>query len=215
MKNFDYYLFDVDGTLIDSMPSYAESMMKILDDFGISYGEDLIDIITPLGTVGTVKYFVEELKVPCTMEEVFELMKKYLLEEYFYHIPAKRGVVETLFRLKEMGKRMCVLTASPHISLDPCLKRLGIFDLFENVWSCDDLNLTKKDPEIYRTVAEKMGTEPKNILFFDDNLHALEGAKKAGLTLCGVKDDASAEQKEEICRISDFYIEDFFQILDN
>ena len=215
MKNFDFLLFDVDGTLIDSMPSYAESMMKILDDFGISYGDDLIDIITPLGTVGTAKYFVETLKVPCTTDEVFELMKKHLLDAYFYHIPAKRGVVETLLKLKEMGKRMSVLTASPHVSLDPCLKRLGIFDLFENVWSCDDLNLTKKDPAIYRAVSEKLGTEPKNILFFDDNLHALCGAKKAGLTLCGVADDSSKENEDEIRRISDFYIEDFFQILDN
>lgn len=215
MKNFDYYLFDVDGTLIDSMPSYAESMMKILDDFGISYGNDLIDIITPLGTVGTAKYFVETLGVPCTPEEVFELMKKYLLEAYFYHIPAKGGVVESLLKLKEMGKRMSILTASPHISLDPCLKRLGIFDLFENIWSCDDLDLKKNDPAIYLAVAEKMGAEPKNILFFDDNLHALEAAKKAGLTLCGVKDDASKENEGEIRRISDFYIEDFFQILDN
>ena len=214
MKKFDFFLFDVDGTLIDSMPFYAETMMKILDDFGISYGDDLIDIITPLGTVGTANYFIETLDVPCSKEEIFDLMKKYFLEAYFYHIPAKKGVVETLFELKKMGKRMSVLTASPHISLDPCLRRLGIFDLFENIWSCDDFNLTKKDPEIYQKVAEKIGTEPKNILFFDDNFHALKTAKAAGFSICGVYDAFSKEQKGEICKISDFYIEDFFQILD-
>ncbi len=215
MKKFNTYIFDVDGTLIDSMPSYGESMMKILDSFGISYGEDLIDIITPLGTVGTAKYFIDQLGVPCTIDEVFELMKKYLLEAYFYHIPAKRGVVQTLLKLKEMGKDLNVLTASPHISLDPCLKRLGIYDLFTNVWSSDDFGLTKKDPKIYQAAAGKLGVKEKEILFFDDNLHALFSAKEAGLSICGVYDASSREQTEKICQISDFYIEDFFQILDN
>ena len=66
------YLFDFDGTLVDSMPAYISVMTGVLDDFGIEYGDDLIKTITPLGTAGTIKYYIEELGVKCTPEELAE-----------------------------------------------------------------------------------------------------------------------------------------------
>lgn len=208
------YLFDFDGTLVDSMPTYAGMMKRILDENNISYGDDLVKIITPLGFKGTAKYFKDVLGIKLSMEELGELMGKYALEEYTYNIPAKRNVPEVLKKLKAEGASLNVLTASPHLTLDPCLKRIGIYDLFDNVWSCDDFNTTKADPEIYRMAAEKIGVQVGEVLFLDDNFNADKTAKEAGMKVCGVYDDSSSEYEEEIRGIADYYIKDFSELVD-
>lgn len=207
------YLFDFDGTLVDSMPTYIAAMLRIVDENNISYDEDLIKIITPLGVVGTAEYFIE-LGLDMPKEEIIDLMKQYMLDGYFYHIPAKENVISVLKQLKEQGASLNVLTASPHITLDACLKRLGIYDLFENVWSCNDFDTTKADPNIYRMVAERLGEKVENILFLDDNLNADKTAKTAGMIVCGVYDDSSKDYISEMKEITDYYIYDFSELLD-
>ena len=91
------------------------------------------------------------------------------------------NVPEVLRELKNRGASLNVLTASPHITLDACLKRLGLWELFDNVWSCDDFNTTKADPQIYVHAAEKMNTTADKVLLLDDNLNADLTAKAAGM----------------------------------
>lgn len=207
------YLFDFDGTLVDSMPVYAGVMKRILDENNISYGDDFIKIITPLGVKGTAEYCINELKLNMTLEEFCKTAESYFYAEYANNIPAKNSVIETLKKLKEQGASLNVLTASPHLTLDACLKRLGIFDIFENVWSCDDFNTTKADPEIYRMAAEKIGVPVEEVLFLDDNYNADKTAKEAGMKVCGVYDDSSKDYEDEIRSITDFYIKDFSELL--
>jgi len=206
------YLFDFDGTLVDSMPTYVSVMLRILDENGMKYDGGIVKKITPLGYVGTAKYYVE-MGLPMTQEEIIAQMNKYALDEYVYNIQAKANVVETVRALKARGDSLHVLTASPHITLDPCLKRLGIFDLFENVWSCEDFRTTKADPEIYRMAAEKIGRPVEEIIFLDDNFNADKTAKEAGMIVYGVYDDSSNEYAEEIKSITDRYIYDFSELL--
>ena len=207
------YLFDFDGTLVDSMPTYISSMLRILDENNISYEDSIIKTITPLGLIGTAEYYIK-LGINKTKEQIIDSMKKYMLEEYFYNIPAKKNVVSVLKELKARGDSLNVLTASPHITLDACLKRLEIFDLFDNVWSCDDFRTTKADPEIYKAAAERLGEKVENVLFLDDNFNADKTAKEAGMKVCGVYDESSKEYVEEIRSIADFYIYDFSELPD-
>lgn len=206
------YLFDFDGTLVDSMPYYVGVMKKILDDSHISYGSDLVKIITPLGFVGTAKYFVS-MGVPMTEDEMIRKMHALAYRAYAEAVPAKKNVVETLKILKSRGASLNVLTASPHETLDVCLKRLGIFDLFDNVWSCEDFSTTKADPEIYKMAAEKIGVSVNEILFLDDNFNADKTAKSAGMKVFGVYDDTSREYEAEIRAIADGYIRDFSELV--
>ena len=206
------YLFDFDGTLVDSMPTYIQAMLRILDENGIVYGDDLIKTITPLGTLGTAQYYLQ-LGVPGTVEDVIEKMKAYMAEAYFYTIPAKKNVPEVLQELKRRGANLNVLTASPHITLDPCLKRLGLYDLFTNVWSCDDFQTSKANPEIYRMAADRLGEKVEDVLFLDDNLNADQTAKTAGMKVCGVYDDSSKDYTEQIKAATDYYIYDFSELL--
>ena len=210
--NMKYYLFDFDGTLVDSMPAYVKAMLDLLDESNIEYDNDIIKTITPLGFLGTAKYF-REIGVNLTIEEMAQKMDEYAIEAYTYYIPAKKNVIEVLKQLKEEGAHLNILTASPHITLKPCLKRLGIYDMFENVWSCDDFGTTKADPEIYKKAAEKIGAPIEKILFLDDNYHADKTAKEAGMKVCGVYDESSKDSTDEIKAVSDFYINDFIELL--
>lgn len=205
------YLFDFDGTLVDSMPVYAAAMLRILDENNIEYGEDIVKIITPLGLKGTAEYFIE-MGLEMSLDDIMSAMRKYVIDEYTYNIPAKNNVIPVLKRLKAEGAELNILTASPHISLDPCIKRLGIGELFTNIWSCEDFNTTKSDIEIYRAAAEKIGVNIGEILFVDDNYNADKTAKAAGMKVCGVYDESSREYTEEIKSICDYYIEDFSEL---
>lgn len=207
------YLFDFDGTLVDSMPAYAATMIRILEENHVDYPADIIKIITPLGYIGTADYFVQ-LGLKKTKEEIIDIITSYLIQEYHHNIPAKSNVIPVLRELKNRGADLNVLTASPHIMLDACLKRLDVYDLFTNVWSCEDFNTTKADPNIYKMAAEKIGCPITDVLFLDDNYNADKTAKSANMPVCGVYDASSDEYTEQIKAVSDYYICDFVELLD-
>ena len=83
------YLFDFDGTLADSMPTFAGVMLRILDEHAIPYGDDIVRIITPLGYQGTAEYF-RTLGISATVEELMDTMNRYACAEYERSIPACR-----------------------------------------------------------------------------------------------------------------------------
>ena len=208
------FLFDFDGTLVDSMPTFVSSMLRILDENGISYAPDIVKTITPLGLHGTAKYFLEDLGLKMSKDQLVLLMKQYLLDAYTNTIPAKANVISVLQELKHRGVSLNILTASPHITLDACLKRLGMWELFDNIWSCDDFQTTKANPQIYAMAAERLHTTVDRVLFLDDNLDADTVAKAAGMLVCGVYDDSSKDYVEQIKAAADYYIYDFQELFD-
>ena len=204
MKN-KTYLFDFDGTLVNSMATFSSVMIRILDEHGIKYGDDIIKIITPLGYGGTAKYF-RELGIDRSVEDLVATMNEYARPDYEKVIPAKEGVIDTLRALKERGESLNILTASPHIMLDPCLIRLGIYDLFDNVWSSDDFGTTKSNPEIYKMAADRLGVATDEVIFVDDNVNAVRTAKTAGAVAYGIFDESSADSVEEMKNVAARYL---------
>lgn len=193
------------------MPAYIAAMLRILDESNIKYDDDIVKIITPLGYAGTARYY-KELWGPLSEEEMIARMNEYVYNEYAYNIQAKYNVISVLEKLKGQGADLNVLTASPHTVLDVCLKRIGIYHLFTNVWSCDDFSTTKADPMIYKKAADKLGKPIGNILFLDDNLNADKTAKSAGMKVCGVYDDSSKDYTDDIKVVTDYYIYDFLEL---
>ena len=207
------YLFDFDGTLVDSMPTFVSVMLRILDENKIAYQSDIIRVITPLGLNGTAEYFINNLGLPMSKEQLMSIMKEYMLDAYVHTIPAKQNVPEVLKLLKARGASLNVLTASPHITLDACLKRLNLWELFDNVWSCDDFNTTKANPQIYVQAAKRLNRTVDEVLFLDDNLNADLTAKTAGMQVCGVYDESSKDYVEQMKAAADYYIYDFNELL--
>ena len=89
-----------------------------------------------------------------------------------------------------------------------------MWELFDNIWSCEDFATTKADPQIYAMVAERLHSSVGNILFLDDNFNADETAKSTGMAVCGVYDDSSEEYVDDIKGVADYYIYDFSELLD-
>lgn len=205
------YLFDFDGTLVDSMPVYAAMMLGILDEFSVPHDEDIIKVTTPLGYRGAARLFIS-LGLDMPEDALVDLMTTRAVDAYTHRVDAKKHVIPVLRALHARGDRLNVLTASPHTMLDPCLMRLGVFDLFDHVWSCEDFGTTKSDPAIYLKAAQRIGQPVGKIWFLDDNPGADRTAKQAGMRVCGVYDASSAEYTKEMKRICDAYIEDFSQI---
>ena len=206
------YLFDFDGTLVDSMPTFVSAMLRLLDDAGIPYGEDIVATITPLGYLGTARYF-RGLGLAIPEEEMLVEMKRFALEAYETSIPAKEGVIPTLHALRERGHSLNILTASPHDALDACLRRLGIYTLFDNVWSCEDFGTTKADPAIYTSAAERLGAPVGRVIFVDDNLGAITTAKAAGMRAFGIYDSSSADLRPQMEAVAERYLTAFDELL--
>ncbi len=207
-------IFDFDGTMVDSMPMWKRRVIELLDRHGAKYPENVIEIITPLGYEGMAKYFIE-CGVKGTVEEVLDTVYSFALDEYLNHIPAKQTVAEALGILKEKGCSLNVLTAAQHAMLDGCLKRLGIYDVFDNIWSSDDFGLKKSNPEIYLQAAQKLEREVSECTFFDDNITALRTAQSAGMKVVGVYDATSEVFIDEIKVFADGYIYHFSEIVEN
>lgn len=187
------------------MPTFVSAMLRLLDDAGIPYGEDIVKIITPLGYGGTARYF-RSLGLDIPEDVMVAEMKRFALDAYLNTIPAKEGVIETLCALHRRGDRLNILTASPHEALDACLGRLGILPLFENVWSSEDFDTTKDDPAIYRMAAERLGVSPAEVIFVDDNLLAVRTAKEAGMQAFGIFDSTSEDLRDEMEAAADRYL---------
>lgn len=213
MKKFSY-IFDFDGTLADSMPVWSAKMINVLEKNHIKYPTDIIKIITPLGDIGAAKYFKETLGATVETEEMLKQMDEYALPKYQNKIVLKEGVFEYLSYLHESGFSINVLTASPHKMLDPCLKRNCVYDMFDNIWSCEDFKTTKSDPDIYRKAVKIIGSDTNTTAFFDDNICTVKTAKIAGLYTVGVYDESAESFSEEMQSCCDRYIKTFRDIKD-
>ena len=211
MKNNKHWLFDFDGTLVDSMPHWAGVMVGVLDNHGIAHGDDIVNIITPLGTKGTIEYFIK-LGLDLPQSKIKEEMFSALMPVYCEVVDLKVGVRECLLKMRDAGLHLHILTASPHDWLDPCLKRIGVYDLFDNVWSCDDFHMGKTDPDIYREAAGRIGVDVSEVTFLDDNINADRTALESGMKVIGVYDDTSRTSEAEMRELLDGYVMDFGEL---
>ena len=206
------FIFDFDGTLVDSMPTWAGVHIDMLKRFNIDVPKDFVKTITPLGNRRASLYTIS-LGAALPYEEYAETISKILFYEYTERILAKSKVLQTLTELKRRGHTLHVLTASPHKYVDPCLVRNGIFDIFENIWSIDDFGYTKGEVVIYEKAAERIGAPIDTCVMVDDNLTAIETAALSGMKTVGIYDDTSSSLTEEMKNASDLYIYEFEEIL--
>jgi len=204
-------IFDFDGTLMDSMPDWCRKMLYQLDEAGVSYPDDIIRRITPMGDVKAAAYF-QTLGLQKSTEDILAGMRVYALDAYSNRILPKGGVIDYLQSLQRSGIPMCVLTASPREMITPCLARNDMTRYFAFTRSCDEMGLAKSQPEIYHATAALLDVSVSDCVFFDDNIVALRTAKAAGMRTVAVYDDTSRADWEEIVRLTDHAIRSFTEL---
>ena len=206
------YLFDFDGTLVDSMPYWTGVHINALKKYNIPIPDNFVNTITPLGNVNSSKYTIS-LGIPQTYEEYRKNLNDSLQEAYANTIQAKATVEKTLRSLKAEGHSINVLTASPHKYVDVCLKRVGIYDMFEEIWSIDDFGHTKAENVIYEMAAERLGVSVGDCVLVDDNFTAISTAKAAGMQTIAIYDATASDYEAKLRETAGRYIKDFGELL--
>lgn len=203
-------LFDMDGTLTDSMSVYNDEIRRVLEEDDARIPEDIVRLTAPM----TVEEILDTLlSLGCKGDQASLKARLDFREAYANEIPLKPGVKAFLRKKKEEGCRMFVLTGSPHACAVPCLRRNGVLPLFEHVYSTDDFGTGKHNPGIYIALCQLHGFTANQVTFFDDNLSALTAAKRAGMEVIGVSDPSEAEDEEAIRAAADGFITGFEELL--
>ena len=203
-------LFDMDGTLTDSMPAYNNEIRRVLEEDGGEIPEDIVRLTAPM----TVDEILETLlSLGCKGDKDSLKARLDFRDAYANDILLKPGVKEYLFQKKKEGCRLFVLTGSPHSCAVPCLRHNGVLELFEHVYSTDDFGTGKHNPGIYIALCQLHGFNTNEVTFFDDNLSALLAAKRAGMEVIGVSDPSEAEDEDEIRAAADGFIRGFEELL--
>lgn len=206
-------IFDVDGVLLDSMPVWNQAGELYLQSLGILSEPDLGKIMFSMSMQEGAAYLLQHYPITgLTETEVIDGINKTIQDFYFYKAPLKPGVKQFLSRLYEKGLPMTIATSSDRVIIEAALKRTGIYCCFSRIFTCSETGNGKDHPDIYLEAASWMQTEPKDTWVFEDALHALATAKKAGFRCVGVYDKTSEEAQADVIRLSDIYIKQFTEL---
>lgn len=203
MKDAKLYIFDMDGTPLDSMPAWAHLGRNYLIQEKIAVPKDLEQIIDAMTLSESAAYF-QTLGLHKENSQIINEVMEFIREEYRSSIPAKAGMPELLVELsKKQDSILCVLTTSEKDCATDALKRLNMLSCFQDIYTSEELNMNKRSTEIYQYVCSKYGTAPADTVVFEDALYAIRAAKEAGCYVYAVPDDASLTEWEEIKKLAD------------
>lgn len=206
-------IFDLDGTLLDSM-SVWENVDKIfLEENGITPPDGISDIVKKMTIQASAMYFKTRFSLEHSCEYIINRIEEMVSEQYKYIIPLKFGVWETITSLKQNDYKMCVATATYNSLANSALKRLGLYDSLDFIITCSDVGIGKDKPDIFIEAAKKMGLSPINTAVVEDSLHCIETAADAGFFTIGVYDKINEPDWKEICLKSDITVKNINEIL--
>lgn len=198
-KNFA--IFDMDGTLIDSMVFWKNLATEYLSSKGVrQIPEDIPERIKPMTMSESAALFQREFGLSGDPEAEMNAMMD---AHYRNDIPLKPGVREYLQMLRSRGVRMCVASATAEHLMEACLKRLGVRDCFAFLLSCETVGAGKRSPLVYQESAKRLHAAPEDVAVYEDALYALQTAKAAGYYVVGVYDDSAAKNWQTIEGIAD------------
>ena len=189
-------IFDVDGTLLDSMPIWENSSSVWLAGIGVQAEPDLNDVMFRMSLDEGAAYLKSAYHLSLSEEEIKEGVVGVVGAFYREKAPAKAGVPEFLEKLWQMGFPMYVATSSSREHVAAALKRVGSFHYFDGLITCEEAGAGKSDPRIFLMAAERMGLAPKDVFVFEDVIHAVRAAGSAGFVTVGVYDAASDADNE-------------------
>lgn len=213
LKDIKAAIFDLDGTLIDSMWIWERIDVEYLNDKGFDMPENLKDEINHLSFQETAYYFKKTFNLDDSIDTILETWHNMALKNYSESVKLKDGALELLQHLKKSGIKIGLATSNSTTLLEAGLHCVGIYDYFDAITTTGETKKGKNNPDVYLLAANKLGTSPNECIVFEDILEAVKGAKLANMKVVAIYDKSAEYQQADLRNIADKYIINFHEIL--
>ena len=216
LENIKAVIFDLDGTLVDSMWMWKSIDVEYLGRKGIAVPEDIQafqEELEGMGFTETAVFFKNRFQIEDSLEEIKKTWIFMAEEKYCNEVPLKAGVREFLEELRNRNIRIGISSSNSRELIQVVLKAHGIAEYFDCITTCCDVPHSKPAPDVYLKTAEGLQVEPKDCLVFEDVPMGIMAGKNAGMQVCAVEDAYSKRQEAEKRRLADYYIEDYYEVL--
>ncbi len=213
LEGIKAFIFDLDGTLVDSMWMWKAIDIEYLARFGWECPDDLQRTIEGMSFSETAAYFKERFRIPDSLDEIKAAWTEMSIDKYRYQVPLKPGVKEFLDYAREHGIACGIATSNGREMVDAVLGSTGIAAYFQVVTTACEVKEGKPSPDIYLKVAGDLGVEPSDCLVFEDVPAGILAGKRAGMTVCAVEDEFSEHMRDEKLYLADFGIRDYRELL--
>ena len=211
--DFDAAIFDMDGTLLDTMPYWRYTSLEYLLAHQLPVAEDVLMRMYSTSSRKLLMEYGEWLGIAIDRAEMIAELEGYMNRHYLYDARFKTpSVPDFLEKLASAGIRMCVATGSPREFARNGLGRLGVLERFEFVTDNYEGPYTKDQPGYFDALAERLGVRPERCRVFEDALYAMRSAKAAGLRVCAIEEGTQSADRDEIIALADVYIRDYCEL---
>lgn len=213
LKDTKAVIFDLDGTLVDSMWMWKEIDREYLGRYGLKLPEDLQRSIEGMSFTETAHYFKEHFQIPESIEQMKKTWNEMAWEKYEKQTPLKEGAKEFLDFLKEQKISMAIATSNSRELVDMVTRVHHIYDYFSAIITGCEVEKGKPAPDVYLKAAAEIGAEPEDCLVFEDIVQGIMAGKNAGMRVCAVEDVYSMFQDKEKRELADYYITDYKELM--
>lgn len=213
LKDIKAVIFDLDGTLIDSMWMWKDIDIEYLEKFGLSMPEDLQASIEGMSFSETAEYFKQRFSLPLSLAEIKAEWNEMAWNKYAHEVPFKEGAIRFLTYLREKGIKTGIATSNSRDLVSLILETHEAEGYFDSIHTSCEVKKGKPAPDIYELVASELQVEPKDCLVFEDVVQGIMAGKNAGMKVCSVYDDFSKDMDEKKKELSDYYIQNFDEIV--
>jgi len=216
LKDIEAIIFDVDGTLIDSMWIWTDIDELFLEKYNLEKPEGFHEGMEGMSYSETAQYFLDLFpSLPHTREELEEEWYDMAYEIYTTQMELKKGAYEFIKTMHEKGIKLGIATSNNRELAEGTLRNNKVFEYMGSIWTSCEAGAGKPNPAVYLNVAKDLGVDPKNCLVFEDVSNGILAGKNAGMKVCAVDDAFSRNQEEKKRQLADYYIQDYDDIKNN
>ena len=213
IRNFKGAIFDLDGTLLDSMTVWHDVDVAFFEKRGMPLPKDYQATIKSMPFAEMARYTKAQYGLPDSPEDIMQEWTDLSFEAYERRILLKNGAFDLLLKLKEQGVKLAFATANRADLSEVCLKANGVDGLFDAHAYLSEVAVSKSEPDIYHLACKRLGLKPSECVVFEDMLPAILGAKNGGYTTCAVFDDSSRHEFDKMTAVADYAIHSFTELL--
>lgn len=210
---FSGAIFDIDGTILDTMGVWREITLNFLLKKGITPTREEMDNYRDLSMAETMQYTKVQFNLPESVEELQDGFEKLSREKYINEVPAKPYIKEYMEKLKSEGVKIGVATSGYPDLWQHALKRLGMLHLIDGYALTSETGVNKSHPDVYLLAAERIGVAPSECMVFEDIVSGIVGAKKGGMMATAIYDESNKDRTEEFKKLADRYIVSWKELL--